>query len=487
MRLDKNQKLKKLIFLIIIVFGWSFWGCSTEYINSNPYFELEFSTDTLYFDTVFQTLGSATRSFKIYNRSESPVIISRASLEKGNTSFYQFNIDGLTGNDVSTIRIEPKDSIWVFVKVKIDPAKQILVVDDKINFEINGKTQSIVLFTIGLDAYFHKGEIISNNTIWNSDKPHVVLHKSTSTGITPGVYVAKGARLTINAGCKIYFDNSSGILIEGNLIVDGKKENKVEMGGLRLENKYQHIAGQWLGLLFYRGSQKNAIRYATIDESAFGVWLGFQESTDYSKMTDATRATLEIENTTIKNAYYWAIRSLNNEIAANNSEFYTSTDYLVQLMLGGKYNFTNCTFYNSQSSEDKGVFVLSNQFYDNSLKQNFQNKLDNCLFQNCIFYGNGSEQVVLDLDYNFNNNSIYLFENCLYKSASNFTNTSFQNCKMNLDPLFISTTVDKENLNLKATSPCIDAGISNFLSIDINGNPRPIGNGHDIGAFEYTP
>jgi hypothetical protein len=306
-------------------------------------------------------------------------------------------------------------------------------------------------------------------------------------GITPGIYIAKGAKLTIGAGCKVYFDNNSGILVEGQLVIDGKKDQKVELGGLRLESKYQHLAGQWLGLLYYRGSPKNAIRYAVIDESAFGVWLGFQDKTDYVQMTNATRSTLEIENTTIKNAYYWAIRSLNNEVTATNSEFYTSTDYLAQLMLGGKYNFINCTFYNSQSTDDKGVFVLSNQFYDNSLKQNFQNKLDNCLFQNCIFYGSGREQVILDIESTLNDNTIYTFENCLYKSSSSFTNSSFQNCKTNIDPQFVSTTIDKENLNLKATSPCIDAGKSNGLVIDIKGNPRPNGSGIDIGAFEYMP
>ncbi|MEL6805597.1 MAG: hypothetical protein AAFO91_17645, partial [Bacteroidota bacterium] len=41
---------------------------------------LEFSVDTLKFDTVFTARGSATRSFRVYNRSDEAIQIDRISL-----------------------------------------------------------------------------------------------------------------------------------------------------------------------------------------------------------------------------------------------------------------------------------------------------------------------------------------------------------------------------------------------------------------------
>jgi hypothetical protein len=91
---------------------------------------------------------------------------------------------------------------------------------------------------------------------------------------------------------------------------------------------------------------------------------------------------------------------------------------------------------------------------------------------------------LLDIDKTLNQEADYSFRNCNYNSKENLTSSSFTNCQLNQNPLFTSTSIDKENLKLKATSPCIDKGISNSLNTDILGNPRPNGNGLDIGAFE---
>ncbi|MDY6004532.1 MAG: hypothetical protein SPJ02_03170 [Parabacteroides sp.] len=46
-----------------------------EHYSTNPNLRLDFSTDTLAFDTVFTTVGSATRQFMIYNRNQEPLDI----------------------------------------------------------------------------------------------------------------------------------------------------------------------------------------------------------------------------------------------------------------------------------------------------------------------------------------------------------------------------------------------------------------------------
>lgn len=53
------------------------------------------------------------------------------------------------------------------------------------------------------------------------------------------------------------------------------------------------------------------------------------------------------------------------------------------------------------------------------------------------------------------------------------------------DPLFVSGWPN-EDLHLQAGSPAIDAGTSeNAPSVDYNCMVRPVGNGYDIGAYEY--
>lgn len=54
---------------------------------------------------------------------------------------------------------------------------------------------------------------------------------------------------------------------------------------------------------------------------------------------------------------------------------------------------------------------------------------------------------------------------------------------ISLDPLFVDPADD--DYHLRAGSPCIDAGTDAGVTTDIDGDPRPIGAGVDIGADEY--
>ncbi|MBC8249170.1 MAG: right-handed parallel beta-helix repeat-containing protein [Anaerolineales bacterium] len=54
---------------------------------------------------------------------------------------------------------------------------------------------------------------------------------------------------------------------------------------------------------------------------------------------------------------------------------------------------------------------------------------------------------------------------------------------ISLDPLFVDPAND--DYHLRAGSPCIDAGTDAGVMTDIDGDPRPMGVGVDIGADEY--
>lgn len=54
---------------------------------------------------------------------------------------------------------------------------------------------------------------------------------------------------------------------------------------------------------------------------------------------------------------------------------------------------------------------------------------------------------------------------------------------ISLDPLFVDPAND--DYHLRAGSPCIDAGTEAGVTTDIDGDPRPMGAGVDIGADEY--
>ena len=116
--------------------------------------ESRFSTDTLTFDTVFTSLGSATVGIKIFNPQTEKIIISSIRLAGGSSSYYNLNVDGKSG-DGKDIEVAGKDSIYVFATVKIDPTDENtpFVVEDKLIATLNGKDFSIPVLAYGQNAH----------------------------------------------------------------------------------------------------------------------------------------------------------------------------------------------------------------------------------------------------------------------------------------------------------------------------------------------
>ena len=113
------SKITYAIFLaltVILVFS-----CRKDKFNTSSDFQLEFSRDTILFDTVFTTMGSATQVFKVYNPDQNnSVEVDYFSLKNGSNSKFRINVDGEPGVGVENVTIAPQDSIFVFVEVTLD-------------------------------------------------------------------------------------------------------------------------------------------------------------------------------------------------------------------------------------------------------------------------------------------------------------------------------------------------------------------------------
>ena len=224
-----------------------------EIINNSPYLKLGFSADSVIFDTVFTSLGSATKQLMIYNPSDSKVVISNLILGDGEQSAYRINVDGESGDSFKDIELSGGDSIYVFVRVTIDPQNinNPYVIEDDIYLLTNGNEQKIKLIAWGQDANYILADtyieglppfkIIADSleTVhWTNEKPYVIYGYAV---------INSYGKLIIDEGARIFFHEGSGLwaYVDGELNVLGTIENPVTFKGDRLEEQYANTPGQW--------------------------------------------------------------------------------------------------------------------------------------------------------------------------------------------------------------------------------------------------
>ena len=108
--------LKKTIPNIVLAFClslWTLWSCKPDdSVLANDVLELQFSADTLTFDTVFTTVGSVSRWITVYNPTNRDMLLDEVKLADQANGAFRLNIDGMPGNQASDVLIPSKDSIY---------------------------------------------------------------------------------------------------------------------------------------------------------------------------------------------------------------------------------------------------------------------------------------------------------------------------------------------------------------------------------------
>jgi hypothetical protein len=484
------MNLSKYLAFFPLIIILTFSSCKKDEILEDSSAKLAFSTDSILFDTVFTSMGSTTKSFKIYNKHSRPLNISKIYLAGGSNSSFKLNVDGVSGKSINDMEIAGGDSLFVFVQVTVNPtgASSPMLIKDSVIFETNGNTQDVKLIAIGQDVYLHIPDHFPTNgfpaysimgpenttVLLPNDKPHLFF------GYT---VIDSDCKLTMQAGTKCYFYNHAVLWVydKGTLIVDGDLGNEVVFQGYRQESEYKDTPGQWGKIWISQGSKNNKINYAIIKNGGIGLQVD-------SVVTPGV-PTLELTNTIIKNMTAAALYAQGSWIEGSNCVFSNCGQYTAALTIGGYYNFEHCTFANYWSGSEARttpLLYLNNYFVNGSTV--FVRPLAGCNFKNCILYGNQEEEIGLDSITGVTGGYFlmpYHFDHCLLRTnravSGSGTESFYNSCEKNLDPGFTDPTAGDYQLRADATNS-LGKGAAPTVILDIKKNPR--GPTPDLGAYE---
>ncbi len=472
--------------------------------------KLSFTQDSVLFDTVFTQISSVTKLFRVHNNNKGTVNISSIRLARGAASFYRLNVDGIAGTPgrvFENIEIAPKDSIYIFVEVTInpnaDPSTSPFIYRDSILFETNGNKQDVDLISFGQNAYYHMSDskIILSNTqalyysldtniigpatvTWKTDKPHLVY----------GYLVVDSLHnLIIPAGAKIYFHNNGGIWVYkyGNIKVNGTQTAPVTFLGDRLEAEYKDLPGQWDRIWINEGSNSNIINYAIIKNSFIGIHAGYSVLDGYggSTITASDPRHLYISNTIIQNCTFAGILAHFYKITGGNNVISNCGKYLGVFQYGGSYSFKHCTFANywGQTNNGGGSQTRTTpSFFFNNYVGAAPLSIDSAFFGNCILDGNLTEEFEYDTIAGGFNSLTFKFDRCLMKTQTNISSPPrFISClNSSTSPAYFANP-GTYDFHLKSNSSAFNWGSGTYTSQwpnDIEGQFRTKS---DLGAYKF--
>ena len=471
-------KPMRSLLLILSSITLIIFSCRKDSFITSKNAIVNFSSDTLFFDTVFTTTGSITEAVKIYNDNNQKLLLSDIRLMGGSGSYFVINIDGSPGPEQTGLELEAGDSLYVFVSVRINPDSDSLpfVVQDSIQVAFNGNEQYIQLQAWGQNAHFLRNQVITANTTWNKGLPYVILG---------GLQVDTNTTLTIASGCRIYFHADAPLLVDGTLDVTGDKgdSNEVLFLSDRLDEPYRDFPGSWPGIYFRGASVNNNLQYASV-KNAYQAIVAEMPATNANPK-------LVLNQCIVDNSYDAGILGDQTSIQAANC-LISNCGKNIELEDGGSYQFIFCTaasYSNEFIAHTQPVLALSNYTVDGS--GNVTSAALNAAFTNCIFWGgDGDVDDEVQVAQSTVGNAAFAvnFSNCLWKVQTAPTGagiTTF-NIIANLDPLFdsVNTFTPFYDFHLQAGSPAINKGAASAIPFDLDGNPRSVGI-PDLGCYEF--
>lgn len=492
-------------FLLFALTALVLAGCRRDQLfTDDPGARLEFTQDTVLFDTIFTTVSSITKRFVARNPNNRAVRVNIA-LEGGSPSPFRINVDGASGLSFEGVEIPGGDSIYVFVEATLDQNNQSnpLVLEDHILFNTNGNEQQVLLVAWGQDAHFFfpdraiqgfppfsiiAGEDDQGNTIcetvtWPNDKPYVIYGYAV---------VDSCSTLRIDPGVRVHVHGGGGLWIYrwGRILAEGTVEQPITFQSDRLEPLYAELPGQWDRIWINDGpaGQDHLLQNVVVKNALVGI-----QCETWPLIPDAptSAARLNLNNVQVRNCSAAGILSRNYRITSNNLLVGDCGQYSVALTGGGEYKFYHSTIANFWDYEIRQTpaFIMTNTYGDITGAVQVR-AIENSEFLNGIIHGSNPNE--FQLEFNDAVPPQVTFDRMMLRTDQNTSDPvrfPFQDrIHRNQDPGFVN--VAERNFQLGEGAFARNKGTSSTLEAirDLKGDLRNCdGGGFDLGCYEWCP
>lgn len=460
--------------------------------------KLEFSQDTLAFDTVIAGEATKTYSFQVFNKGDKALRINNVRLEQGEGSPWEVNVDGTWlkgGVSTQDFTISARDSMRVFALLHApttdcdDPQP----LEERLLFTLeSGVTQEVLFTASSQDVNIMRGETITKDMTLNSKRPYQVFDS---------LVVAEGATLTLAAGTRLLFHANASLIVHGRLVAKGELGKPVVMRGDRIDmmfdlQPYDRVPGQWGGVTFTSTSVGNDLTWCDIHSGDYGIRC---DSTGTEKQK------LIIDNSIIHNVNGDAFYAKACQTFMGNCQVTNAGGNCINLV-GGDNTFVHCTigqFY-AFVGVNRGVALqFTNTEYDAPIP------LERCQFVNCLITGYNDDDIMGSAsdrhqDCAFN----YVFKNCLlntpkveadaivdclFEDKADYDYKEHNDSTMRAGNFLPEFDFDRLifPFTLNPKSRAVDAAdrqltLQSGYTTDLLGNSRTADGKPDIGAYEAT-
>jgi hypothetical protein len=542
--------MRIFIALLVVSFMVVLSSCRNDFEFEDYQGNLMFSKETVYLDTVFSNIGSSTYRLKVYNNSDTDLVIPTLKLGKGVSSKFRLMVDGLTGEDNNgdkigdgkifyNVELLARDFMFVFIEVTssiLDANPTDFLYTDEIEFyaKNNQVLQKVNLVTLVQDAVFIYPErtgspnnftyenvnlgLNSNNQTpikiegsklsandpvngdelnWTNQKPYVIYGYAV---------VPNGETLVIKEGARIHFHANSGLLVNktANLQINGKKDivnngvitikREVTFEGDRLEYSFSETPGQWAAIIFLSETDNNWIKYTTIKNASVGLFMQPFELYQDNPPSLLGNPKILIENSQFYNHSNIGILGRNANITGKNVVINNCGEASLACTFGGNFNFTHSTINNSFNSTKQTALVLND--YRKKSQTTFDTLSLQANFNNCIIYGYNSRNIFLDKKGSSFN---FTFDHCLIKFNSQnvvlenpnlyiFTNnTLYKNCSITDNSTTHNPKYKNTNRNQLWPTQDLNLPINPLFATFEDINNQPRDSNVNLGAYQTIP